>query len=105
MKRRQFIALAGGAATLPLAARAQQGGGKRRIGVLMSSAENDPEGQARIAAFREGLLKLGWAEGREIVMENRFAAGRPDQFQALGNELIALAPGVAANVTLAMYRE
>src|ERR1700746_3567816 len=62
--RREFITLLGGAAAWPLAARAQQA--MRRIGVLMNLAESDPESQARIAAFREGLGKLGWTEGREV---------------------------------------
>jgi len=62
MRRREFITLIGGAAAWPLAARAQQPDRMRRIGVLMNLAERDPEGQARIAAFREGLGKLGWTE-------------------------------------------
>jgi putative ABC transport system substrate-binding protein len=74
MRRREFITLLGGvAAAWPLAARAQQGDGMRRIGVLMGSAESDQEGQARVAAFREGLRKLGWAEGRNIQIDYRWA--------------------------------
>jgi hypothetical protein len=66
IKRREFITLLGGAAAAwPLAARAQQPEGGRRIGVLMNLAERDPEGQARIGALREGLAKLGRTEGRE----------------------------------------
>jgi putative ABC transport system substrate-binding protein len=65
MKRRNFITLlGGGTAAWPLAARAQQSDRVRRIGVLMAHAESDPEGQAFVAAFREGLQKLGWTEGR-----------------------------------------
>jgi hypothetical protein len=65
MKRREFITLLGGAAAgWPIAARAQQTERMRRIGVLMAYAESDREGQALIAAFREGLQKVGWAEGR-----------------------------------------
>jgi hypothetical protein len=65
MKRRQFITLLGGTAAWPLAARAQSDR-VRRIGVLMAYAESDPEGQAWIAAFREGLQKLGWTENTNI---------------------------------------
>jgi hypothetical protein len=63
--RREFITLLGGAAaTWPLAARAQQAERMRRVGVLVNLAEGDSEGQARVAAFREALGKLGWTEGR-----------------------------------------
>ena len=64
MQRRQFIALLGGAATWPLAARAQQDQRVRRIGVLMGDfPENNPEARAVVAAFREELQKLGWTGG------------------------------------------
>jgi hypothetical protein len=75
LKRREFITLVGGAATWPLTARAQQGDRMRRIGVLMGFAESDRDGQAFIAAFREGLQKLGWVEGRNIRIDTRWAAG------------------------------
>ena len=75
MKRREFIALLCGAATTwPLAARAQQPDRMRRIGVLMGFAENDSRGQAHMAAFRDGLQKLGWTEGRNIRIDTRWAA-------------------------------
>ena len=74
MKRREFITLLSGAAAWPLAARAQQGERVRRIGVLMPLAADDPLGQARIAALREGLEKLGWTEGRNIRIDTRWAA-------------------------------
>jgi putative tryptophan/tyrosine transport system substrate-binding protein len=65
MRRRAFITLLGGAAvSWPFAAGAQQGERIRRIGVLMAYAESVPEAQAWVAAFREGLQKLGWTEGR-----------------------------------------
>ena len=94
MKRRQFITLLGGAAAWPLAARAQQPSGMRRIGVLMNLAENDPESQARIAAFREGLAKLGWTEGRNVQIEYRWIAGDPDRARAYAAELVKLNPDV-----------
>jgi putative tryptophan/tyrosine transport system substrate-binding protein len=73
LKRREFISLLGGAAAWPLAARAQQTERVRRIGVLMFSAESDQEGQSSVAAFRVGLRKLGWMEGRnsEITFAGR----------------------------------
>ena len=63
MRRREFISLVAGSAAWPLAARAQQPSGIRRIGVLTTYSESDPEAQARVGAFREGLQKLGWTEG------------------------------------------
>ena len=70
IRRRQFITLLGGAAAAwPLAARAQQPDGIRRIGVLMHLPENDPEAQARMRAFRQGLQQLGWTDGRNVRIE------------------------------------
>jgi putative ABC transport system substrate-binding protein len=93
LRRRQFIALLGGAAVWPLAARAQQPGGIRRIGVLMPYAEIDLEGQVFIAAFREGLQQLGWHEGRNIRIDTRWAApGDAESRQRFAQELVALQP-------------
>lgn len=81
MRRRDLIALLGDvvvAGAWPLAARAQQPDRVRRIGALMSFAESDPEGQARIAAFRESLRSLGWIEGRNINVEIRWATASAD---------------------------
>jgi putative ABC transport system substrate-binding protein len=64
VNRRAFITLVGGAAAWPLAARAQQNERLRRVGIFMDLAENDAEGQARVAAFKTGLRDLGWMEGR-----------------------------------------
>jgi putative ABC transport system substrate-binding protein len=94
MRRREFITLLGGAAAWPLAARAQQGERMRRIGVLVSSAEDDLDMQARVAGFRQGLEKLGWSEDRNAGIDARFAAGKADQFQVLAKELVALQPDV-----------
>jgi putative ABC transport system substrate-binding protein len=95
MRRRGFISLVGGAAAAwPLAARAQQPERMRRIGVLMGHAENDSEAQAWVAAFREGLQKLGGTEGRNIRIDTRWAAADVDLMQRFANELVALAPDV-----------
>ena len=73
MRRREFVSLLGGAATTwPLAARAQQPDRVRRIGVLMGYGETDREGQASVAAFREGLQKLGWVEKRNMRIDYRW---------------------------------
>jgi putative ABC transport system substrate-binding protein len=91
MRRREFITLLGGTAAWPLAARAQQGERVRRIGVLMAFAENDPEAKARMAAFRQGLAKRGWGEGRNVQIDYRFATpGDTAQYRAFAKELIAL---------------
>jgi len=93
MRRREFITLLGGAAAVwPLAARAQQGDQMRRIGVLMAFAESDREGQAWVAAFREGLQKLGWTEGRNIRIDTRWAAADAEAMQRFAKELVALQP-------------
>ncbi|HEY1474673.1 MAG TPA: ABC transporter substrate-binding protein [Pseudolabrys sp.] len=94
MKRRDFITLLGGAATWPLAVRAQQAGGMRRIGVLMSLAEDDPEEQVRYAAFVEGLQQLGWTDGRSVRIDPRWAAGDADRSRQYAAELVGLAPDV-----------
>ena len=92
MRRRQFITLLGGAAAWPLAAYAQQPQRIPQIGVLMGVAESDPGGQARIAAFQQGLADLGWTVGRNIHLEYRWAAGDIDRTRAYAAELVALAP-------------
>lgn len=95
MKRREFITLLGGAAVAwPLAAHAQQPERVRRIGVLMGLAENDPEGQARIAAFRQGLEQLRWTDGRNARIDYRWAAGEGNRAVTYAAELVALSPDV-----------
>jgi putative tryptophan/tyrosine transport system substrate-binding protein len=92
MKRRQLITILGGAAVAwPLAVRAQQPDGIRRIGMLMGYAENDGEAQTFVAAFREGLQKLGWSEGRNIRIDFRWAAvSDGESLHRLAKELVAL---------------
>src|SRR5258708_14513865 len=93
-KRREFIGLLGGAATAwPLAARAQQPDRMRRIGVLAPFAADDPEEQARVAAFVHGLQQLGWSDGRNVQIDYRWAAGDADRMLKYAAELGALAPG------------
>ncbi len=95
MKRREFITLLGGAASLPLTARAQQAERMRRVGVLMAHAETDPEFQDYLAAFREELQKLGWKEGRNIKIDARWGAlDDAEVRQRSANELIAMQPDV-----------
>ena len=99
MKRREFLGVLGGAASWPLAARAQQSDRVRRIGVLMGYAESDAEGQAYVAIFREGLQKLGWAEDRNFQIDIRWATSDPEAVQRLAKELVALQPDVILSPT------
>ena len=94
MNRRSFIALLGSAAaTRPLTARAQQPDRMRRIGVLMGFPESDSRAQAYIAAFRDGLQKLGWTEGRNTRIDTRWATpDDADSMQRFAKELVALRP-------------
>src|SRR5262249_44110507 len=94
MRRRDFISLVGGAAAWPLAARAQQGGRMRRIGVLMGTTADDPIGQARIAAFLHGLQQLGWTDGRNVRVDARWGGSNADNMRKYAAELVALAPDV-----------
>jgi ABC-type uncharacterized transport system substrate-binding protein len=90
--RREFITLLGGAAAWPLAARAQQAGSIRRVGMLIAQSEDDPQNRARLTAFRQGLAKLGWAENRNVQIDYRFGLIRPDQMQGAAKEAVALRP-------------
>ena len=94
MKRREFITLLGGAAVLPLAARAQQPGGMRRIAVLVSLPADDPQAQVRNAALLQGLQELGWTVGRNVRIDFRWGAGNADRIRKDAAELVALAPDV-----------
>jgi len=96
MRRREFITLLGGAAaaTWPLAAGAQQAQRMRRIGVLMALPADDPEGQARVAAFLQGLQELGWSVGRNAIVDIRWSSGNSADIRKYATELVALTPDV-----------
>ncbi len=92
MRRREFIAVLGGAAAWPLAARAQQGERVRRIGWLVTLSEEHPEGQARLKAFREGLASAGWAEGRNLRIDHRWGAADDTRRRDDAAELVRQKP-------------
>jgi putative ABC transport system substrate-binding protein len=95
VRRRKFLALVGGAAaSVPFGARAQQPGGMRSVGVLMTTAEADAESQARLAAFREGLADLGWKNGQNVRIDYRWSASKSELIRQYAEELTALAPDV-----------
>ena len=98
MKRREFITLLGGAAApslfWPLAARGQQSERMRRIAVLMNLAEDDREGLARLAVFKQALQELGWVDGRNARFDIRWGAGNDERYRMLATELVALSPDV-----------
>jgi putative ABC transport system substrate-binding protein len=100
MKRREFISLLGGAAAAwPLAVRAQHGERARRIGVLMNLAVDDAEGQARIAAFLQGLQQLGGTDSGNVRIDYRWAAGPPQGMwrhgSPISSETVSECRGVA----------
>ena len=92
--RRELIAGLGSAMAWPLAARAQQSGRMRRIGVLMSRAADDPQGQARLAAFQQALQQLGWSDGRNVRIDLRWGKNDADRARGYAQELVALAPDI-----------
>jgi putative tryptophan/tyrosine transport system substrate-binding protein len=95
LNRRDFVTLVGGAAAAwPLAVRAQQAERMRRIGVLMNVAADDAEGQARIAAFHQGLQEWGWTLGRNVRIDVRWGAVDADNSGRYAAELVGLAPDV-----------
>jgi putative tryptophan/tyrosine transport system substrate-binding protein len=98
MKRRDVIALLGGAATWPLAARAQQGERIRRIGVLMGFAADDRAAQARVLALAQALAQSGWTDGRNVHIDIRWGAANPERIRRYAAELVALAPDVVLAV-------
>ena len=95
MRRREFMALLGGAAAAwPVAARAQQPERMRRIGVLMALSADDPQSPVRVAAFAQELQQLGWTIGRNVRIDYRWGAGNGDEARKYAAELAALAPDV-----------
>ena len=94
IRRRKFITLLGGAAAWPLAARAQQGGRVRRVGVLTPLDENDPVGKTRDSAFPQALAGLGWTDGRNVRMDLRWGGGDPNRIRTLAQELVGLQPDI-----------
>jgi putative tryptophan/tyrosine transport system substrate-binding protein len=94
VKRREFITLLGGAAMWPTGVRAQRTERMRRIGVLVGSAESDPESMPRVTTFERGLTELGWVSGRNVLIDYRWAAGEPANMQALAKELVERQPDV-----------
>jgi putative ABC transport system substrate-binding protein len=109
MRRREFITLLGTAVAWPLAARAQQTGRMRRLGVLMAAQESDPEGKAQLSGFTQALAALGWFEGRNLQTEVRWGGGDANRARSYAKELVALQPDVilaqGTPVTAALQRE
>src|SRR5215468_10390776 len=101
MRRRAFITLLGGAATWPLATRAQQSERMRRIGVLTLFASDDSVEQTRVLAFAQALAQSGWIDGRNARIDIRWGAGDPERIRRYAAELVALAPGVILTVSSA----
>jgi len=94
MRRREVIALIGGAAAWPVAARAQQRERMRRIGFLMGLAPDDPEGLSRVTAFVQGLQERGWSSGRNLRIEFRSSGRVIETYRKYAEELVALAPEI-----------
>lgn len=109
MRRRELLILLSSGLAFSRAAPAQEQSRIRRIGLLMASAESDPDGQARVKAFRDALQDLGWMEGRNLQLYRRWAAGGEDRFRMYAAELVALAPdlvlGDATPSVAALIRE
>jgi putative ABC transport system substrate-binding protein len=110
MNRREFITLLGGAAACwPVAARAQQDGRVRRIGVLMPGDENDPLWKTRLSAFTQALAVLRWTDGRNVRMDVRWTGDDINRIRALAQELVGLQPDIIVTdstpVTTAVQRE
>jgi ABC-type uncharacterized transport system substrate-binding protein len=94
MRRREFITLFGGAAAWPLAARAQQAVPMRRVAVLLATTADDADSQARVGAFLQGMQEAGWAIGRNLWIDTRWAGADANDIRRHAAELVALAPDV-----------
>ena len=94
MRRREFITLLGGAASWPVAVRAQQGERIRRIGALIGFAQTDSYGQASANAFRQGLEQLGWVDGRNVRIDTKWSGGDVERVRRLATEMVAQSPDV-----------
>src|SRR6516162_3158712 len=109
MRRREFIAGLGTAAAWPLVARAQQGDGVRRIGVLISWDENDPVEKTFVSTLIQALAGLGWTDGRNVRIDLRWAGGDTNRIQALAQELVGSQPDIIVTdttpATVAVQRE
>ena len=110
MLRREFIAIIGSVGvTLSRVVGAQSLVATRRIGVLMSVTENDPEGQAQVAGFRQRLAELGWTDGSNVRMDVRWGGSSVNQIRQFAKELVALQPDLivaqGTPVTAALQRE
>ena len=92
MRRREFVSLLSGAALIPFAAHAQQTERVRRIGVIGVLAKDDPEAVSRVAAFQQALASAGWADGRNLRIDYRWAGGDADRLKKYTTELVALGP-------------
>jgi putative ABC transport system substrate-binding protein len=99
MRRRDLAKVIAGAAVWPIAAHAQQSQKMRRIGVLSSLAETDPEAQAWDAAFRRRLIELQWIDGRNLHIDYRWGAGSVDRMQLFAKELVRLNPDVLVSIS------
>jgi putative ABC transport system substrate-binding protein len=106
VKRREFIAgLGGAAATWPLAGRAQQHGGVRRVAIIFGGfGPNDPELQARVKALKDGMQEHGWIEGRNVAYDLSIGGGDAERLQAQVRELIDKSPDVIASNSSAAMR-
>jgi putative ABC transport system substrate-binding protein len=98
MRRRQFLAIFGGAATWPIVSKAQQADRVRRVGILNILATDDPEGQARKAVFEQTLEQLGWSVGHNLKIDNRQVGGDLDSLRRYAAELVAPTPDAILSI-------